>query len=508
MQGFSQFRGTRPLAAAVVAFGLVGFVMGAAEAEPANVTLLLVNDLDRIAEDDGRGGFARFAAVVEAERAKGGHVLVLHAGDAISPSILSGFDGGAHIIELLNDIRPDAFALGNHEFDFGPDVLAARVDEAEFTMLGANVRQADGSPIPELDDMMTATFGDYTIGIVGVVTSGVTVKSSPGDLQIANPLDTVAAKAAELREAGADLVVALGHLAVPEDFALREAGTADIILSGDDHHLLTYYDGRTLLAESASQADYVTAIDLTLDRVESRGNLRFEWHPNFRIIDTAHVTPDPEIAAAVSALEAELDEQLNVVIGKTGTELDSRRATIRGQEAAIGNLIADAMRAEVGADIGLTNGGGIRADRVYAPGSELTRRAILEELPFGNKTVMLELSGADVLAALENGFSAVEDGSGRFPHLSGMTVEVDLSRPAGARVLSAKVGDAALDAGATYTLATNDFVARGGDGYASFKGAKRIVDALAGKLMASSVIDYIAEKGEVAPAIEGRIALR
>jgi 5'-nucleotidase / UDP-sugar diphosphatase len=189
----------------------------------------------------------------------------------------------------------------------------------------------------------------------------------------------------------------------------------------------------------------------------------------------------------------------------TETPLDSRRATVRGGEAAIGNLFADAIRNGSGADIAMTNGGGIRGDREYAADTELTRKDILTELPFGNKVVTIELKGESLLAALENGFSEVETGAGRFPQISGIAVSVDLDKPAGERVLEVMIGDAPLDLAATYILATNDYMARGGDGYSAFKQGKQLVDAMSATLMASQVIDYIAAKGDVASKVEGRI---
>jgi len=132
--------------------------------------------------------------------------------------------------------------------------------------------------------------------------------------------------------------------------------------------------------------------------------------PSFRFIDTATITPDPETQAMVDEFQKKLDESLNVEIGTTEVPLDSRRNVVRAEESAMGNVIADAMRAATGADIGFTNGGGIRADRTYDPGAVLTRRDILTELPFGNVTVLTELPGSQILAALENGVSQVERG--------------------------------------------------------------------------------------------------
>ncbi len=163
------------------------------------------------------------------------------------------------------------------------------------------------------------------------------------------------------------------------------------------------------------------------------------------------------------------------------------------------------MRQSVGADVAITNGGGIRGDKQYAAGTELTRRDILTELPFGNVTVMTEITGQQLKEALENGVSQVENGAGRFPQISGMKMVVNLKNPKGSRVLSVTVGDKPLDPSATYKVATNDYMLRGGDGYTALTGGKVMIDAEAGKLMANSVIDYIAKTGKVDAKVDGRI---
>jgi 2',3'-cyclic-nucleotide 2'-phosphodiesterase (5'-nucleotidase family) len=220
------------------------------------------------------------------------------------------------------------------------------------------------------------------------------------------------------------------------------------------------------------------------------------------------VTPDPEIAALVKSYEDKLSKELDVAVGTTETPLDSRRATVRGGEAAIGNLIADALKAATGADVAITNGGGIRADKQYEAGQTLTRRDILAEMPFGNTTVLLELPGEKIKAALENGVSEVRELAGRFPQVSGIVAEVDLKAPVGERVKSVKINGEPLDPARTYKVATNDFMARGGDGYRAFIGAKSLIDISASQLMASQVIDYVEKAKKVAPKVEGRVVLR
>jgi 5'-nucleotidase/UDP-sugar diphosphatase len=473
-------------------------------AETVKITFVQTNDIDRMDEKDGRGGFARLAALIKAERAKG-HTFFVHSGDTISPSLLSGIDKGVHIIDILNHMGVDAMVPGNHEFDFGPEVFRARLAEAKFDIISSNIAEPDGkAPAHTIGDKIVDG-GGVKVGFYGLTTEDTKAVSSPGEITIASSLATGEAKAKELREKGVDFVVAVVHTPLDVDLALVRAGVADLILSGHDEHLLAYYNGKVALTESEAQANFAVVTEITVDKTEKDGRVSVSWWPNFRIVDTATVEPDKEIAAIVKGYKDKLDAELKVEIGATETPLDSRRATVRGAESAIGNLFADAMREAVGADLAITNGGGIRADREYSAGAKLTRGDILAELPFGNRTVKIELTGKDIRAALENGFSQAEKAAGRFPQVSGLVVEVDLTKPAGERVVSITVGGAPLDEGKTYILATNDFMANGGDGYAVFKNGKQLIDPIDAVFMASQVIDYIAARKTVAPRVEGRI---
>lgn len=478
-------------------------------ADTVNITFLLTNDIYKVDNTSARGGFARLNAVVKAERAKGGHVIYAHAGDLISPSLMSGFDQGEHTIALTNMAPPDIFTPGNHEYDFGTEVFLKRMGEAKFPLFAANLRKADGSALPGFKDSEIREVGGLKIGFVGLTAEDSPVKSSPGtDLVFASTFDTATAKAAELRTQGADLVVAVAHANRALDMRLYQSGAFDIILSGDDHDLALFFDGKTVLAESKEEAEFVTAIDVAVDVQEKDGKRSVSWFPNFRIIDTATVTPDPETQAKVDQYNAELDKDLNVTIGTTTEPLDSRKATLRTQEAAMGNLVADALREAVKADIAIVNGGGIRGNKEYPAGSPLTRRDVLTELPFGNKTVKIEVTGDMIWAALENGVSQTENAAGRFPQVSGLVFEADLMKPAGQRVIAVTVGGKPLDRAATYTLATNDYMFGGGDGYTALSAGKPLLSVRDGQLMANDVMAYITRSKTVAPKVEGRIWLR
>jgi 5'-nucleotidase/UDP-sugar diphosphatase len=199
---------------------------------------------------------------------------------------------------------------------------------------------------------------------------------------------------------------------------------------------------------------------------------------------------------------------LDVPIGTTAVELDSRNATVRTGEAAIGNLLADAMRITAGADAAILNGGGIRAGKVYPAGTSLTRRDVLAELPFGNRVVTVEISGAGLRQALENGLAQMPDAGGRFPQVSGIKLEADLRRPAGSRITALQVAGAPIDPARIYKVATNDFIARGGDGYVTFRDAKQLLAPQDSPLLANQVMAYVRQIGTVRTGVEGRIVLR
>jgi 2',3'-cyclic-nucleotide 2'-phosphodiesterase (5'-nucleotidase family) len=166
------------------------------------------------------------------------------------------------------------------------------------------------------------------------------------------------------------------------------------------------------------------------------------------------------------------------------------------------------MRASARADVAIMNGGGIRAGKVYAPGTTLTRRDILAEMPFNNRMVTIEVSGNDLRRAIENGLALLPNASGRFPQVSGITVEADLKRPPGSRVVAIKVGALPLDDDKLYRLATNDFMARGGDGYGMLRDAKQLLPVDDSPLLANEIMAYLRRIGAVRSGIEGRMILR
>ena len=181
-----------------------------------------------------------------------------------------------------------------------------------------------------------------------------------------------------LRQAGADVIIALTHLTIDEDRQLaRQVPGISLILGGHEHDPITWYEDNTLIHKSGYDAHYLGCIDLVMDKTTTEKGPRVTVTPSWRMLANHGITPDPEVAARVAEYTAKLDSELAQPLGEQ-TALDSQRGEVRTRETTMGNLVADALR-EAMAEAVLINGGGIRGDRLYEPGTVLTRRDILPE---------------------------------------------------------------------------------------------------------------------------------
>lgn len=484
----------------------------AAAQEPTRITFLHTNDNYEIVPTRGWGGFAQLMTLLKQERAAAPNSIVTtFGGDLLSPSIMSGFHKGAQMIELMNAVGIDVAVPGNHEFDFGPDVFAQRVKESKFTWIASNLTR-NGRPFDGVADTLLRTYSGVKVGFFGLVTPETARASSPGPTVAFAPWKETAVRAVKaLHDQGADVIVALTHLDFAEDrdLAVSVPGIS-LILGGHDHDPMTMLEGNTLIFKAGADARYLGVIDLF---VTKRGGSpstppTVDVVKAWRMVPVRGLTPDAGTAALVKRYTDQLETELSVEIGTTVKPLDSRRLVVREAEAAIGDLIADAIRDATGAEVGLMNGGGIRGDRVYPAGTRLTRRDVLTELPFNNITVMLDLKGSDLLLALENGVSRVADRGGRFPQVSGLRFAYDPAKPAMQRVLDVTVNGQKLDPERSYKVATIDFLLGGGDGYSMLSRGRQLIDAENGQLTSAQLMTYIAKLKTVDISPDGRIEAR
>jgi len=367
----------------------------------------------------------------------------------------------------------------------------------------------------------------FRIAFIGLARGDLLEVSNPIGIAVLPPVAVAERETPALRQAGADMVVVLGTLTDAEERALINNGTVDLVL-GASEQLHASFDRRTAAAASGRNAQRVMMVDLTLERydIEAAVNsevpgsaggpetldevapetqTRFRWSVGFRSIDSRNIDADPDIDAAVQDYFLHLSRELNGRVGVADADLDLRNVVVRDGISSFAEVVADAMRAAMRADAAIINAGAIRADQVVPAGTPITRRSLVEWLPFEDRTLLLRVSGEQLLAALENGVSQVDEHAGRFPIVSGLQVTFDPRRPVGDRVLTVVMGAKRLELDHTYTLAVNGFVAKGGDGYQVFVNAPRLIDLGVAKLLVGQVADYITAAGKIDTTLAPRV---
>ena len=486
-------------------------VVSAREREPpvsprlrAQVTFLQINDVYTMMPTDGLGGLARVATEKQQLAAAGRTPFLVLAGDFLSPSVPSSVFKGEQMIAGLNAAGLDVATLGNHEFDFGDAVLIQRMREATFAWVVSNVVDTQtGKPIANAVPYLVKTFGTLKVGFIGLCLNTSEITSDKlKHTRILDPLEAAARYLPMLKREGATVIVAVTHLAWATDRALVERfPQINLTIGGHEHYLLTAAVGGALISKAGSDARNVARIDIS-----RRDNGTIERF--YELIPTSNAFADaPKTAAVIASYEARLDTELSAIVGVARVPLDGDSQRLRSSETNLGDLLADAIRADAGTDIAFTNSGSIRGSRVY-PAGPLARRTLVEMHPFDNVICTLALTGRVVLEALNHGVERLPLNAGQFPQVSGLTMVVERSAAAGDRVRDVRVNGAPLDLNKTYTAAVPDFVLRGGDGYTMLAGQRVLVGPEAGNLVTSALEKFVAAKKEITQQVDGRITLR
>jgi len=495
---------------------------------PFSVTILHTNDthahLEPFTPFKGveQGGVSRRFTLIKQIRAEGGNVLLLDAGDVFQGTLYFNQYLGQADLWFMNKMGYDAMAVGNHEFDKGQEPLAKFIDGATFPLLSANL-DCSGSALlkDRIKPYVIKEIGGEKVGIFGLTTEDVKIISNVGEgVEVEDPVEAAKRVVAELEGQGINKIIALTHIGYNEDQKLATAVAGiDIIIGGHSHTLLGDMEGAAgpyptvvtspagdpvLIVHDYQWGSYLGRLDVTFD---AEGKVT-EYSGGLIFVD-ASIASDPEFDAKLAEFAAPIEELKNTIIGQTAVDLDGEKAHVRTMETNLGNLICDAMLWKTATDntqIAIQNGGGIRAS---APAGDISMGKVLEILPFGNTIVDVDLTGAQIIEALENGVSRIEDVKGRFPQVAGLRYTFDPNKPAGSRIVKVEVWDAAkgayvpIDLEATYRVATNNFLFGGGDGYEVFKEGTNVYET--GVLLSDTLAEYIAAHSPVKPKVEGRI---
>jgi 2',3'-cyclic-nucleotide 2'-phosphodiesterase (5'-nucleotidase family) len=478
-----------------------------------------------------------------------GRTLTLHAGDTIGATPpISAFFGDKPGIEMMNAMGFDADGLGNHNFDVGESYMRGTIAPlANYPFLSANVVDAAGKTPAEWQPSKLFSLGrNLDVAVIGFSNDDIPLLTRPGALGPFHIANSTAAVNAEIdkyvdsrgNRKRAEIVIAMGHLGATAGTLTAPTGPAvaladaaginrlDAVL-GDhtDQQALSYRPNGVLLTENRSKGLRFTRIRLVADIDENEVVYKTaDFHRPWDI----GVTPDPAMQARLDALQAALNPILGGTIATSGVAIprsdNCGRADGRLCESKIGNVVTDAMRKTYSVDFAITNSGGLR-DAMTCPNPDIsgdfcssftpppfpiTRGQVLAVLPFGNIIATLTITGAELKTMLENGVSLMPGANGRFAQVSGLCFTYDIEGAVGSRVTSVvrQAADgsctgAAVDltAASSYTIAENDFMADGGDGYPVFR--PRITTR---EIMDQAVADYIAANSPLNPTIQGRIA--
>ncbi|MEM8646575.1 MAG: bifunctional UDP-sugar hydrolase/5'-nucleotidase [Pseudomonadota bacterium] len=478
------------------------------------------------AQDDAAGkcfgGVARVASKIKALRdqlkAEGKNVIVLDAGDQFQGSLMYTTYKGAAEAEFMEAIGFDAMAVGNHEFDDGPEALAAFIDKVSFPVVSGNLDLQRSNVLKDkVKDHIVLDVGGEKIGIVSALAADTDETSSPGPtVGFEDEIESLRADVASLGAQGVNKIIALTHVGLRKDIAIGKAVEGlDAIVGGHSHSLLSnthkraagpypLMAGTTPVVQAYAYSKYVGVLKLTFDKNGRVVSAEGDTH----LLD-ASVKPDPAIAQRIAELAGPIEELKAKVVGHSAEAITGARDVCRRMECAMGNLVADAMLERVkgqGVTIALQNSGGLRASIDAGP---ITMGEVLTVLPFQNTLSTFQITGAQIRAALENGVSQVEGVKGRFPQVAGLKFTWNSSvEPGQGRVKDVFVQEAGawvpLDEAKVYGVVTNNYVRNGGDGYKMFAtDAANAYDY--GPGIEEVVAEYLIKHGEYTPYVDGRI---
>ena len=443
------------------------------------------------AEDKCFGGIARLKTKLDERRAvldgeKQNHILAI-AGDAFQGTLFYTKYKGKATASFFNSLDIDGFTLGNHEFDDGPSVLADFLGRVNFPVIGGNTNtSAEPLLAGKIPGVKIVNKGGQRVALIGIVTTDTANIAAPGkNVKFIDNVTYLKRIVPHIQAQGINKIIVVSHAGYPEDVMLAETVPGiDLIVGGHSNTFMSNTNSRAsmpypdmvrgptnkqvAIVSAYAYSKYLGEVKVTFDNFGNVTSATGDPH----LLDSS-VKPDEFFSARLKGLAEPLNAEKNIVVATSAATIDGDRKKCRAVECEMGNLVTDAMlerTKDQGITIAIQNGGGLRAS---IDAGEITKGEVLTVLPFQNTLATFKLKGVDVIAALENGVSQVEDGKGRFPQVSGLRFAWDKSvAPMQGRIKQVQVMDGGkwvdINPTATYGLATNNFVRSGGDGYKVF----------------------------------------
>jgi 5'-nucleotidase/UDP-sugar diphosphatase len=486
---------------------------------PVSITILHTNDVHGNLEVDykGRGGAANIAGYIDEVKAEVGadNVIFLDAGDAMQGQPISNLFEGASAIDIWNMMGCKAAAVGNHEFDWGQDVLAARVAQSNFPWLAANIVVVGTNDHPAWVTPWTVVeVPGVKLGIIGLgytETPSITRKGLTDGIEFQDPVTAVLRYYDEVK-AQSDALILLVHIGW-EDQSEHKGGETiatelaaagkpvDLIIGGHSHEEAEapHMAGDTPYVIAYQYGRWMGRADVTVDPAAKKLTLvNWEGHA----INDGEVTPNADVAAKVANYATQLEPLTGKVVGTTTISL----VRDYNAESNMGNIVADAMRDYAKVAIAFTNPGGLREDILLAEGEtehSITWGETYAVMPFGNTLYNMDLTGAQIMELL-NQSATLHKG---IIQSSGITWsyynDCDCNEPTAWGALDVKVGGEPLQLDKVYRVTTNDFLAGGQDEWTTFAD---------GTNRENTYVDiqevfngYIGAHSPIAPAVEGRV---
>lgn len=474
-------------------------------AKTTTLTLVHTNDTHANVEDNGKDiiGFAKMAGYIE-ELKKTENILVLDAGDMFQGLPFANLEKGHSIVPIVNQVGYDVMVPGNHEFDFGSANLDAIAAQLNYPVIAANVYKEGKQAFKPY---IVKDVDGVKVGVFGMSTPETVFKTHPENVkgyEFRDIVQTAEETVKTLKETEkVDVIIMVSHLGLDEgnqtsDKVAQAVDGIDVIVDGHSHTKLPEgrLVGETLIVSTGDKFQNIGQVQLTI----TDGQVTAK---KAGLVSYADVTVAPKQAINDEIKRVKEAQQviLEKVVGTTAQELVGVRDVVRAGESNLGQLATDAMLDLTGAQIAITNGGGIRASIKVG---NITMQDMVTVFPFGNTIMVKEMKGSDVIAALEMGTSDYPVAKGAFPHTAGLTFTLDAGAAKGSRIKDVKVAGVPIDADAMYTVATNDFMAVGGDGYTMFK-AYPIKEEY--NTLMDTLLGYIAKIGEVKGTFNPRMTV-